>query len=214
MKLPIWKAVITLALSLIGLVDATALTVALEPHENLCYYVLTNKPDISVGFYFAVQSGGNFDIDFKVKDPNGKVLLSGEKERQGDWTFKAAIPGEYEFCFANSMSTFAEKVVDFEIKLEDDFKAELPNFQNTNAEGEPVEGMIFTVSDIDGKLNNMLRTLQYYKTRNNRNQHTVKSTEDRIFWFSLLEILLMCAMALFQISVVHFFFKGSRKQMV
>ncbi|GMM33126.1 Erp3 protein [Saccharomycopsis crataegensis] len=199
----------------LGFVSSTALTVSLQPHETLCYYVLTVAKDSSIGFYFAVQSGGSFDIDFKVKDPEDKVLISGEKERQGDWTLKAETPGEYEFCFANGMSTWADKVVDFEIRVDDDFRAELPEVKKVSTgEKEPVDGMVFSVSSIEDKLNNMLRTLQYYKTRNSRNQHTVKSTEERILWFSLLEILLMCGLALFQISVVHFFFKGSRKQMV
>lgn len=205
---------LTVLLALISVSHQTALTVALEPQEQLCYYVLTSVPDTSVGFYFAVQLGGNFDINFSVNDPEGNSMIKGDKERQGDWTFNAAAVGEYEFCFANSMSTFAEKVVDFEIKLEDDFKAQLPETNNAQIQDEPVNGMIFAVSNIDEKLNDMLRSLQYYKTRNNRNQHTVKSTEVRIFWFSLLEIILMCAMALFQVSVVHFFFKGKRRGMV
>lgn len=42
-----------------------------------------------VGFYFSVQSGGSFDIDYVVQDPNEKVLLEGQGERQGDYIFTA-----------------------------------------------------------------------------------------------------------------------------
>lgn len=41
------------------------------------------------GFYFAVQSGGSFDIDYAVMDPDDKVLLEGSNERQGDFIFTA-----------------------------------------------------------------------------------------------------------------------------
>lgn len=41
------------------------------------------------GFYFAVQSGGSFDVDFVVMDPDDKVLLEGVNERQGDYIFTA-----------------------------------------------------------------------------------------------------------------------------
>jgi hypothetical protein len=41
------------------------------------------------GFYFAVQSGGSFDIDFSVKDPDDESLLEGNNERQGDYIFTA-----------------------------------------------------------------------------------------------------------------------------
>lgn len=64
-----------------------------------------------------VQSGGSFDIDYKVTGPGDKVILDGTKERQGDFVFTANDVGEYRFCFNNEMSTFAEKLVDFEIAV-------------------------------------------------------------------------------------------------
>lgn len=73
---------------------------------------------LSVGVLTSqVQAGGSFDIDYIVKDPHQKVLLDGEKERQGDFVFTAQQSGEYSFCFSNDMSTFAEKLVDFEITV-------------------------------------------------------------------------------------------------
>jgi hypothetical protein len=64
-----------------------------------------------------VQSGGSFDVDYSVVGPTDKVIMDGTKERQGDFVFTANDPGEYRFCFNNEMSTFAEKMVDFEIAV-------------------------------------------------------------------------------------------------
>ena len=64
-----------------------------------------------------MQSGGSFDIDYVVHGPTQKVILDGSKERQGDFVFTANEIGEYKFCFSNDMSTFAEKMVDFEIAV-------------------------------------------------------------------------------------------------
>jgi hypothetical protein len=52
-----------------------------------------------------------------VYGPTEKVILDGTKERQGDFVFSANEVGEYRFCFNNEMSTFAEKMVDFEIAV-------------------------------------------------------------------------------------------------
>jgi hypothetical protein len=79
-----------------------------------------------VQFYFAVQSGGSFDIDFQVKDPNEKVLLDGTRERQGDYVLTANTIGEYAFCFENDMSTLTEKLVDFDIMVESEPRREPP----------------------------------------------------------------------------------------
>lgn len=64
-----------------------------------------------------MQSGGSFDIDYQVEGPGGKMILKGDKERQGDFVFTGQKAGEYSFCFDNDMSTFSEKFVDFEISV-------------------------------------------------------------------------------------------------
>jgi hypothetical protein len=77
-------------------------------------------------FYFAVQSGGSFDIDFEIKDPNEKLLLDGQRERQGDYVLTANTIGEYSFCFENDMSTLTDKLVDFDIMVESEPRHEAP----------------------------------------------------------------------------------------
>lgn len=52
-----------------------------------------------------------------MEGPYGKVILEGEKERQGDFVFNAQKAGEYSFCFNNEMSTFSDKFVDFDIAV-------------------------------------------------------------------------------------------------
>lgn len=204
----------------IALIQLTqgAVTFILGAHETVCFGVFTDKPRTPVSYYFAVQSGGSFDVDYTIKNPKGDIVVSEEKQRQGDFIINADIAGEYELCFSNGMSTFAEKVIDFEIKVEsddaaNDFKANMPDQPNTKPMAH-VESMGRTVEKIDQQLDGLLRTIQYYKTRNNRNQATVKSTESRIYYFSIFEVLLMVGMAGLQITIVQLFFKGSRKQLV
>ena len=64
-----------------------------------------------------MQSGGSFDVDYVVTGPNGKIIMDGQNERQGDFVFTAVEQGEYQFCFSNEMSTYTEKYVDFEISV-------------------------------------------------------------------------------------------------
>ena len=45
--------------------------------------------ELMIGFYFSVQSGGDFEVDYTVMDPDDKVLLEGVNERQGDYIFTA-----------------------------------------------------------------------------------------------------------------------------
>lgn len=211
----LYTALLVLLASL-SLCHATALTFVLPPNEKQCFYAFNNRLNSNIGYYFAVQAGGAFDINYVIRAPNKAIVVQEEKQRQGDYLFSADQIGEYEFCFDNEMSTFAEKVIDFEIKTEDDLeakkiKANLPAAPNKN---DAVENMHTLVENIEGKLSSLEHALNYYKTRNNRNQSTVKSTKSRVFWFSLFDLALMLAMAAFQVLVVKFFFQGSRKQLV
>ncbi|KAH8654045.1 emp24/gp25L/p24 family/GOLD-domain-containing protein [Tricladium varicosporioides] len=191
------------------LVSATALTYKLSANEKACFYSNVDNKGSKVAFYFAVQAGGSFDVDYEVVGPNGNVIMDGEKERQGDFVFTATETGEYKFCFNNQMSTFAEKFVDFEIAVEHEQRASLPAKQGTSPEQtSALEESIFKLS---GQLSTITRNQKYFRTRENRNFSTVRSTERRIFNFSVIESLMMVCMAGLQVFIVRFFFQGARK---
>ncbi|KAF3912828.1 hypothetical protein AA313_de0202439 [Arthrobotrys entomopaga] len=188
---------------------ATALTYKLAANEEHCVFIHNDKKSVKVAFYFAVQAGGAFDIDYIVKGPNGVIVLNGQKERQGDFVFTANESGEYSFCFSNDMSTFAEKLVDYEIAVEHEQRAELPTRPGTTPEQTSnLEESIFKLS---GQLSTISRNQKYFRTRENRNFSTVRSTEQRIFNFSVIESCMMVTMSCLQVFIVRFFFQGARK---
>ncbi|KAL1989285.1 hypothetical protein VTN96DRAFT_47 [Rasamsonia emersonii] len=193
----------------IPLVTATALTYNLEANEKACFYAQVEQVNSKVAFYFAVQSGGSFDVDYSVVGPGEKVIMEGTKERQGDFVFTAQSVGEYRFCFNNEMSTFAEKMVDFEIAVENEQRAQLPSKQG--ASPEQASALEESIMKISGQLSTISRNQKYFRTRENRNFSTVRSTERRIFNFSIIESLMMVSMAGLQVFIVRFFFQGARK---
>jgi len=196
-----------LAASLSSVVSATALTYKLVANEKACFFSNVEQKGAKIAFYFAVQAGGSFDVDYEVVGPNEKVIMDGQKERQGDFVFTAGETGEYRFCFNNEMSTFAEKFVDFEIAVENEQRASLPSKQGTSPEQTTaLEESIFKLS---GQLSTITRNQKYFRTRENRNFSTVRSTERRIFNLSIIESLMMICMAALQVFIVRFFFQVS-----
>ncbi|WPG98262.1 putative membrane protein c17a5.08 [Acrodontium crateriforme] len=195
-------------------VSATALTFEIKPNEKECFYTDVGVKGAKIAFYFAVQTGGSFDIDYVVSGPTAehgkeRIILQGERERQGDFVFTAEDMGEYRFCFDNSVSTFAEKMVDFEISVENEVRASIPVKEGASA--EQISTVEESVIRIANQVSNLNRQQKYFRTRENRNFSTVRSTESRIFNFSLLESGLMIAMAGLQVFIVKMFFTGGRK---
>lgn len=203
------KLLAVLLVSIISAVSAFPLTVKIGANEEECYYGQIHNVGSKIGFSYAVQAGGQFDIDLKIKSPRGQILFEETKRKQGEYSFSASETGEYEFCFSNDMSTFSEKTVEFDINIDSDVQATLP--PQVAADTEVVER---TINNIEDRTSTMSRLMGAYKTRNNRNESTVKSTSSRIFYFSIFELLLMVGMGALQVTIVQLFFKGSRKQLV
>ena len=68
-----------------------------------------------------------------------------------------------------------------------------------------------TIYKVSSQLSTIARMQKYFRTRENRNFSTVRSTEKRILNFSLAEVGMMVGMAGLQVLVVRFFFQGARK---
>ncbi|EST09345.1 hypothetical protein PSEUBRA_000937 [Kalmanozyma brasiliensis GHG001] len=206
-------ALLVLTLSLLTpTTRAAALTTLIEPHERTCYYAWVDAALEKVGFYFAVQSGGHFDIDYTIHDPDQKLILSGTKERQLDIIFTGNTVGEYTFCFDNSMSSVAEKLVDFDITVESEPRLDLPIKAGKllKEHSAPLEEGIGGLGE---KLEQIGRTQRYFRVRENRNFDTVRSTQSKIFWYSVVESATMVGISVAQVWIVRALFeRGSTKR--
>ncbi|KAH7103301.1 emp24/gp25L/p24 family/GOLD-domain-containing protein [Auriculariales sp. MPI-PUGE-AT-0066] len=199
-----WTATLALFSTLVAHCSGSALTAPIPANARQCYFADVDKSGEKLGFYFAVQSGGSFDIDFEVKDPHGRILLNGQRERQGDYVFTAHAVGEYEICFENDMSTLTEKLVDFDIMVESEPRRELPMKPGQiSDQTSALEESIYRLSNMLMKIK---RTQQYFHTRENRGMSVVASTKSRIFWYAILQCLAVVGVAVGQVYILQTFF--------
>ncbi|KIY44710.1 hypothetical protein FISHEDRAFT_50824 [Fistulina hepatica ATCC 64428] len=185
-------------------VRSVALTTTIAANQRLCFYVDVDEKGEKIGFYFAVQSGGSFDVDFDVRDPNDKVLLDGKKERQGDFVFTGNVIGEYSFCFENDMSTLTEKLIDFDIMVENEPRREAPAKPGQISDtSSALEESIFR---LNGMLMNIKRLQKHFHTRERRGYSIVESTQSRLYWYAIFATLGIIGMSVFQVYVLQTFF--------
>lgn len=207
----IWSALIVSVLVICALADRTALTVLVPANEHICFYNQAHIVGSQMSVSFIVLSGGSFDIDATIARPDGTIIQNAVKSSDEEFVFKVQQPGEYELCFFNEMSTFADKKVDFIFDVEHAvLRAELPT-----AVGEHNTDQIEAyIQQMEVRTNDLTRKLQHYKARNSRNEDTVKSTASRVWWFGVLNMVIIVGMAVLNVTIVQFFFKGSRKNLV
>lgn len=65
-------------------------------------------------------TGGHYDVDCRLEDPDGNVLYKEMKKQYDSFTFTALKNGTYKFCFSNEFSTFTHKTVYFDFQVGDD----------------------------------------------------------------------------------------------
>lgn len=92
-------------------------------------------------------------------------------------------------------------------QVENEARAQLPSKQGTNP--EQTSALEESIIKLSAKLSTITRNQKYFRTRENRNFSTVRSTERRIFNFSVIESLMMVCMAGLQVFIVRFFFQVS-----
>ncbi|KAJ3232452.1 hypothetical protein HDU81_002962 [Chytriomyces hyalinus] len=197
---------------------AAILTYSMAAHERPCFYTESRYVEEKLSVYFSVQSGGDFDIDYEViSSTTGETVLSGTKEQTGDYVFSAPAIGEFKFCFFNLLSSFAEKKFDFEIlaqheipsrnyQKDKDLKFEKPTDEATLAAKPDMKPMETSIQNMHNHYGGIIRDLRYFRTRENRNFDTVKSTENRIFWFNITQNGIIILTAIVQIVVIQTLF--------
>lgn len=104
------------------------------------------------------------------------------------------------------MSTFAEKLVDFEITIENEIRPDFQKDASGREEPRTVTEMEESLFRLGGHITNIARTQKYFRSRENRNAATVASTESRIVWFAIMESIAIVVMAACQVFIVKSFF--------
>lgn len=91
----------------------TSFTVLLPPGTWECFYQ-NLEPEQTLDVEFQVIRGGNLDIDYVVKDPRRKVVLTRSRiANSGDLHTGIDVHefGDYELCFSNEFSPISSKLV-------------------------------------------------------------------------------------------------------
>ena len=65
-------------------------------------------------------TGGNYDVDVVLFDPDGKPLYNVQKKQYDSYTFTATTKGDFKFCFSNEFSTFSHKTIYFDFQVGDE----------------------------------------------------------------------------------------------
>lgn len=186
----------------------TPVSIVVPAFSKECLFYDMHKEDDVLVVGFQVLTGGNFEIDFEIKGPDGNIIQSDTQKKYSDYLLKSFGIGQYSFCVTNSYGTAAKKV-EITLGLEVD---------GNMSDGEEVkqEDIIANnaIEEINRNVNKIGKILNYLRAREWRNLSTVSSTESRLTYLSILTMCVMVGISVLQALIIQLLFSTRQKNYV
>lgn len=189
---------------LCGLVLGSELTFELPDNAKQCFY-----EDIIIGtkctLEFQVVTGGHYDVDCRLEDPDSTTLYKEMKKQYDSFTFTAAKNGTYKFCFSNEFSTFTHKTVYFDFQVGDD----PPLFPNENRVTALTQMESACVS-IHEALKSVIDYQTHFRLREAQGRSRAEDLNTRVAFWSVGEAIILLVVSISQVVLLRSFFSDKK----
>lgn len=172
----------------------------IEPNHEECFHEKLSK-GTKIKFTFEVLDGGSLDIDLTIMDPNNHVIHSEHKQTSGRYTIEANQEGQHTYCFGNKMSSFAMKIVMFNVEFSEAKK-------DSDHEQDKLQDM---VTELSALMTGVKHEMDFLAARDRLHRRISESINSRVSIWSMFEVLLTLIVAVGQTYYVRRFFEVRRK---
>lgn len=180
---------------------ASAHNEIIPPRGKICYF-LDAKPQDKVNINFQVgtrnpESSEQLDVDFYVLGPRKDRIFYLNRVPDAKPDISISQAGRYEYCFSNEYTSDSSKDVTFHV--DHVWGSELRSEQYNTLEGQ----LKLLKRTIDG----VSHETEYLRVRERTHRNTAESTNDRVKWWSIAQILFVVGNAVFQVAYLKRFFE-------
>ncbi|KAM5191894.1 transmembrane emp24 domain-containing protein 7-like [Mantella aurantiaca] len=199
-----WRSLLSLLLLTLGCATASEITFELPDNAKQCFY-----EDITQGtkctLEFQVITGGHYDVDCRLEDPDGIVLYKEMKKQYDSFTFTATRNGTYKFCFSNEFSTFTHKTVYFDFQVGED----PPLFPSENR-ATALTQMESACVSIHEALKSVIDYQTHFRLREAQGRSRAEDLNTRVAYWSVGEALILLVVSIGQVFLLKSFFSDKR----
>ncbi|KAL1140177.1 hypothetical protein AAG570_000109 [Ranatra chinensis] len=189
---------------LFGSAYSVELTFELLDNAKDCFYEVINK-NTTATLEFQVVTGGSYDVDVTLEDPNKHIIYRQVKSQFDSHTFTALLSGEYAACFSNEFSTFSHKLVYMDFQVGDE-----PPLPGMGEHSTVMTQMETSAEKIHKSLRNVDDYQTHYKLREAQGRKRAEDLNERVFWWSLVESIFVVGVGFGQIFILKNFFSEKR----
>lgn len=190
-----------LAALLLLVAIAQAHTVLLAPYGKQCFFEdLKRNDELSISYQVGSRDPNNaeqYTIDFYIVGPNDRILNRKSGIDHGDENMRADQTGRYQYCFSNEKSSRVDLDVSFNVHGVIYIDANDPESDSLDY---AIQKLSELTSDVKAEQN-------YLVIRERTHRNTAESTNSRVKWWSLFQIIVVACNSLFQIYYLKRFFE-------
>lgn len=188
-------------------------TFTLPPGRKECFYQ-TMKKDASLEIEYQVLDGAGLDVDFYISSPSGQLLFSDYRKSDGVHTIETE-DGDYMFCFDNTFSSVSEKLIFFELIL-DNMDTEDPDDWKEYVHGSDMldmkmEDIMDTINNVKARLGKSVQIQTVLRAFEARDRNLQESNFDRVNFWSVINLIAMVLVSAVQVYLVRSLFEDKRK---
>lgn len=189
-------------------------TFTLPPGRKECFYQ-TMKKDASLEIEYQVLDGAGLDVDFTISSPSGHVLYSDYRKSDGVHTMDTE-DGDYMFCFDNTFSAVSEKLIFFELILDNMDTDEDPDDWKEYVHGTDVldmklEDIMDAINNVKARLGKSVQIQTVLRAFEARDRNLQESNFDRVNFWSVVNLVVMLCVSGLQVYLVRSLFDDKRK---
>lgn len=175
--------------------------VLLPPYGKQCFFENLKKHDeLAISFQVGSRDPQNSEqltASFYMGTPNGQVLIKRNDVDHGDEVIKANMDGKYTYCFSNEKSNRVDLDVSFNVHGVIYIDYENPD---ANTLDYAIQRLSQLTSDVKAEQS-------YLVIRERTHRNTAESTNSRVKYWSVFQIIVVVANSLFQIYYLKRFFE-------
>ncbi|KAK5601866.1 Transmembrane emp24 domain-containing protein 5 [Crenichthys baileyi] len=190
-------------------------TFSLPAGRKECFYQ-TMKKEASLEIEYQVLDGAGLDVDFFISSPSGQLLFHDERKSDGVHTLETLEDGDYMFCFDNTFSSVSEKLVFFELILDNMDMSEDPDNWKEHIIGidtldMKLEDIMDTINNVKSRLGKSTQIQTLLRAFEARDRNIQESNFERVNFWSVVNLVVMMVVSAVQVYLVRSLFEDKRK---
>ncbi|KAG2461490.1 transmembrane emp24 domain-containing protein 5 [Polypterus senegalus] len=191
-------------------------TFTLPAGRKECFYQ-TMKKDASLEIEYQVLDGAGLDVDFVLFSPSGDILATDHRKSDGIHTVETQ-DGDYMFCFDNSFSSVSEKIIFFELildNMEDGMEGDPEDWreyvQGTDLLDMKLEDILESINSVKARLGKSVQIQTILRAFEARDRNLQESNYERVNLWSATNLVVMVLVSSVQVYMLRSLFDDRRK---